>query len=448
MVEAAQQPDFSVLLWVRTSCKTDGFPAIATDKAWDGGRVVDFISRQNSGLSLDSGVLPGWALAIQPDGSWTWNLGDGEKRLDYLPTAGRQPLWDGHWHQLAFSINPQACEARLYYDGGCVAVYSLTGMGEWKGDQKPQPGDFDGEVHDFRILDGVIDPLVVEEDWRKQGNTVPVGPPDETPERVRLMSWNIWNGGREEGRPEGVERTAEIIHDAGADIVAMQETYGSGPQIADTLGFHFYLRSSNLSVMSRFPILQSHDLFDDPFRFGGVTLDLGGGALLRVFSLWIHYLPDFCSSVQQEDVTADRLIVEEQETRGPEILGILEAVQPLLNESDRTPLVIAGDFNSPSHLDWDHTTRHLHRNMEVAWPVSSAMLAVGFTDAYRQVHPDPASMAGRTWTPRFPETWQDRIDYVYYHGRGVVCEDACVLDKHPIRWPSDHAAVLTTLRIR
>ena len=37
----------------------------------------------------------------------------------------------------------------------------------------------------------------------------------------------------------------------------MQETYGSGPIIADRLGYYLYLRSSNNSVLSRYPLVET-----------------------------------------------------------------------------------------------------------------------------------------------------------------------------------------------
>ena len=156
-------------------------------------------------------------------------------------------------------------------------------------------------------------------------------------------------------------------------MVAMQETYGSGPLIADALGFHFYWRSSNLSILSRFPIASTHDVWDDPFRLGGVTLDLGGGRSFRLFTLWIHYLPDFCSEVQRQGVRAAELVAAEEKTRGPEIRSILRALEPFIKEADSVPLVVAGDFNSPSHLDWTEATRERHCGLALAWPVSLAM---------------------------------------------------------------------------
>ena len=441
-----ERGDFSVRVWVRAEHGAPGYNAIATDKTWEGGQVVDFLSRQNSGLSLDSGLQPGWALILRPDGAWGWNLGDGQQRLDYLPTARVQNAADGQWHMLAFTVNAAANEARLYRDGIGVALYSLAGLSNWRGGEPARIGCPGAEVRDLRVNEGVVPAAAIEAAWcRGGGRAVPAAP--AAPRQLRVMTWNIWNGGREDGVELGVERTAQIIAAAGADMVAMQETYGSGPLIADALGFHFYWRSSNLSILSRFPIASTHDVWDDPFRLGGVTLELGGGRSFRLFTLWIHYLPDFCSEVQRQGVKAAELVAAEEETRGPEIRSILRALEPFIEEADSVPLVVAGDFNSPSHLDWTEATRERHCGLALAWPVSLAMQQAGFADAYRHSHPDPLRMPGRTWTPRSPQAWQDRIDYIYYRGR-LRCIGTEVVDEHAVCWPSDHAAVLAILEQR
>ena len=86
--------------------------------------------------------------------------------------------------------------------------------------------------------------------------------------------------------------------------------------------------------------------------------------------------------------------------------------------------------------------------MAVEWPVSAYMAKAGFTDAYRQVHPDPIAEPGHTWTPRNPNSWQDRIDYVYYRAAHLHALEAQVLNQHRVQWPSDHAAVLSRFTLR
>jgi hypothetical protein len=228
----------------------------------------------------------------------------------------------------------------------------------------------------------------------------------------------------------------------------MQETYGSGAHIAAGLGFHYYLRSSNLSVLSRYPIRETHELYD-PFRLGGATLELSEDQRLHLFSLWIHYLPDYGGRMKDVDteVSAELLLAEEMKTRGREIDEILELLAPLLRQSDTVPVIVAGDFNSPSHLDWTESTRSRHRDLVVQWPVSGAMARAGFTDAFRHLHADALSDPGYTWSPRFEQAWKDRIDYVYLHGARLTPVAARVHDEQSPRWPSDHAAVVVDVTI-
>ena len=120
----------TVLLWVRLEGDAKSFPALAANKSWEDGEIVDLISTSNMGITLSTGTGRGWALALQPNGSWHWNLGNGRQRLDYLPTAERQPINDGNWHLLAFTIDRTSNTARLYYDGKNVAIFAINGFGD------------------------------------------------------------------------------------------------------------------------------------------------------------------------------------------------------------------------------------------------------------------------------------------------------------------------------
>jgi endonuclease/exonuclease/phosphatase family metal-dependent hydrolase len=75
------------------------------------------------------------------------------------------------------------------------------------------------------------------------------------------------------------------------------------------------------------------------------------------------------------------------------------------------------------------------------------MAEAGFLDAYRQIYPNPTTHFGHTWTPRSPQSWQDRIDYIYYLGKGLRCQSAEVHNRHATQWPSDHAAVLASFTL-
>lgn len=137
---------------------------------------------------------------------------------------------------------------------------------------------------------------------------------------------------------------------------------------------------------------------------------------------------------------------------------------PDLEAADRTPVLLVGDFNAPSHLDWTAAAAPLHGGHgPVDWPVSRAVERAGLRDSYREAHPDQVECPGTTWSPVHPEHEdgsgrpepQDRIDYVLHAGGRLTVLDSTTLATGRIaprpyvaanEWPSDHAAVVTTFR--
>jgi endonuclease/exonuclease/phosphatase family metal-dependent hydrolase len=97
-------------------------------------------------------------------------------------------------------------------------------------------------------------------------------------------------------------------------------------------------------------------------------------------------------------------------------------------------VVLTGDFNTPSHLDWP----------DVEWPVTKAAEEAGLRDSYREAHPDPAADPGHTWPRVHPEHEdgscrpepQDRIDYVLHNGQGLkVLDSRTSVSGAPRPWP-------------
>ena len=92
----------------------------------------------------------------------------------------------------------------------------------------------------------------------------------------KVMAWNILHGGND--IPNGVSHVMSIIKELDPDIILMVETYGSGKNIADSLGYNFHLiapegtalddKHVNLSIMSKFPFGKRIDN-DYPFYLGG-----------------------------------------------------------------------------------------------------------------------------------------------------------------------------------
>jgi exonuclease III len=398
----------------------------------------------------------GWEVGAAAEGSWSWKFSNGSQVWSYSPTVERYDLSDGKWHQLVFSIDIIRQEARLYFDGQNAAVYSLHGVDSISPDEPiylgadPLASDyqmetFNGYIDEFRIWSRPLqDNEVLSRYQQVTGKWS--SKPAKAKEDLLVMAWNIWHGGRHQGKEVGVQRVVEIIKNSGADVVLMQETYGSGEKIADALGYYYFYRSSNLSVMSRYPFLESYDSFK-PFNFGCVNIDLGNGKQVLFCPIWLHYLPNTGAYVKTGKAMPDTIVHREWQTRGREmrfILGELAA----FDQGQKRNLVVGGDFNSGSHLDWTDRNKENYYGLVVEYPVSMQMQEAGFTDTYRSIYPDETTHLGRTWSPVFKSDMQDRIDYIYYKGEALEPIGSQVIEDHSLGFPSDHAAVITHFRLK
>ena len=139
--------------------------------------------------------------------------------------------------------------------------------------------------------------------------------------------------------------------------------------------------------MSRYPLGRTVKAFR-PFHCGGVELLLPGGEQVLAFSLWIDHRPNIGSREYLRDSTPDQLVAGEGTHRLPQMRGILDDLGGVLARADQVPVVVAGDFNSPSHQDWTEATARLNWDKAVRWPVSLAVERAGLVDAFREVHPD------------------------------------------------------------
>ena len=140
-----------------------------------------------------------------------------------------------------------------------------------------------------------------------------------------------------------------------------------------------------------------------------------------------------------------QMLSEELKTRGREILKIFTEYKKL---QLKIPVIMGGDFNSASHLDWTKKTAWRHNGLTVPWPVSKTMYREGFLDCYRTLFPEPTEERGYTWSPRFKDVLQYRIDYIYCDKENWKVKDAEVLGFKNRKWPSDHAAVWSRLVLK
>lgn len=266
------------------------------------------------------------------------------------------------------------------------------------------------------------------------------------PENLRLMTWNIWHGGRENDRFRGPRQVMDVIRQSQADVVMMQETYGSGELIARGLDFHFQPRGTNVSLHSRYPIEEDLSV-GEPFNCVGALVRLPSGRRVAVYSLWLPYGEDIWIPATRRASSLEAMLAACQPSA--EVLErLLDQIHQRLAgpQYADVPVVIGGDFNSMSHLDYTEVAREYY-GRPVRWATSQLMTGQGYRDAFRELHPQISRAQDRTWSPRFPEQEQDRIDFIYFRGVGVEPVRAERIDTSAGLFPSDHAAVLAELRL-
>ncbi|MDX3234781.1 HAD-IA family hydrolase [Streptomyces sp. ME03-5709C] len=289
---------------------------------------------------------------------------------------------------------------------------------------------------------------------------VPVVPPGEPMVRqVRVMSWNLWLGGTRVD--DHRDKQVRVLLDSDVDIVGLQETRThAAKELAEALGWEHHQAGDNLGVISRYPMVSRHGLPASPFYGGlGATVRLDEGRDVTLWSAHLNHTPYGPYDALLDRQPVDVLLAHEAASgRLDQIRDVLRDMAGDLAARDTTPVVLVGDFNVPSHLDWTAEAAPLHGGYgPVPWPVTLAAESAGLRDSFREAHPDPVRDPGTTWSPVNPEPEpQDRIDYVLYAGRGLRVLDSTTLvtgDPRPEPhvagndWTSDHAAVVTTFAV-
>lgn len=294
---------------------------------------------------------------------------------------------------------------------------------------------------------------------------------------LRVMSFNVWGAGVNEGK--GIEDTLAAIRAAGADVVGVQETKAEpadcsaevcpatgesrAKALAEALGWSWHDQTAESpalwanAVISRFPITGTSpsDL--------GVKLDVEGRAVW-LFNIHLDdepYQPYQAMGIEYGPApfTKDPAELAEwaRKTRGP-AMDLLMA--DMAAAEGAAAVFVTGDFNEPSHRDW--TSVAMADGLQpvaVEWPTTLRLFEAGFLDAYREIYPEPTVKPAFTWTPMWtteddPTDKHDRIDFVFVRGEGVAVRAAAIVGEDGPRsdikvmpWPADHRAVVAEVTI-
>lgn len=266
----------------------------------------------------------------------------------------------------------------------------------------------------------------------------------------KLMQWNIWNGGIHLGY-NGKERIIDELRNAHADSYHLQEAYGIQKYAADTLGLHLNTRSylDNLAQLSRYPLTSlpsRRSFYSCPS-----VLTLPDGRQLITVDCWLRYAfrPEYTSLVANRGMDPSVWVAEDSLLALKDIQRIIEEDLPR-NNADSLPILLSGDFNSFSHLDWTARSADLHYGYgPIDFPASKYMISHGFIDTFRYLHPDERLHPGCTWAPIYGQNLYSRIDFIYSKGDVLPLLSKVIRSSSETDfvWPGDHAAVITVFKL-
>lgn len=316
-----------------------------------------------------------------------------------------------------------------------------------------------------------------------------------------VLQWNIWQEGTKV--PGGYDAIVDEIVRLKPDFVTFSEVRNyHNTRFCDRIvqslkakGETYYsFYSYDTGLLSRHPITDSLTVFPEKDDHGSIyklTSHIKGHKI-AVYTAHLDYLSDAYYNVRGYDgstweeipipqTVREVLEINDASQRDDAIRDFIAAAQKDIEEG--TIVILGGDFNEPSHLDWIRETKDLydHNGLIIPWTVPLLLDNAGFIDTYRSLYPDVLNYPGftfpadnpliavekLTWAPKSDE--RDRIDYIFYHPHPAIeLQDAIIFgpqgsivksqriaekskDKFLLPmgvWPTDHKGLLVTFKVK
>lgn len=322
---------------------------------------------------------------------------------------------------------------------------------------------------------------------------------------LSVFQINIWKEGSEV--PGAFDaKVAEIIK-LNPDVILMCEISNRNnspfiPKLVDALkkkGLTYYGQkntSLSVGVISKYPFIDEALVeYEDKRRpILKAKLRLSEKQTATIYSAHLDYQNYACFlprgydgttwKKMEEPITDGELVAKANRlsSRDEAIRAVIHDVKE--NENLQNSIIIlGGDFNEPSHLDWQDDTKDLydHNGAIVNWDCSVLLSQFGFKDSFREKYPNPVTHPGFTfpsdnksvdvsklaWAPNADE--RDRIDYIYYiRNKHIKLKSITIVGPSetivrglrtkndsqdvfnlPIDiWPTDHKALFATFKIK
>lgn len=319
--------------------------------------------------------------------------------------------------------------------------------------------------------------------------------------KLNVLQFNIWQEGTVV--ENGYSAILDEVIRVDADLIALSEVRNyrnislAGRLVKDLEGrgyVYYSLRSQDTGILSRYPIVEQEALFPVKNDQGSVTkavVDVNGTEIAfysahldyRHCSLYLPRGYDGSTWEKLDSVVTDTAIIAEYNLKSMRDEAIRTVIVDAEKEQKRGRLVLlGGDFNEPSHLDWTEATKEMfdHNDVVMEWHNTKVLEQAGFVDAYRKLYPNPVTHPGFTfpadnplvdigklaWSPDADD--RDRIDFIFYKPDAKITLKSVAIvgpvgsivrnQRVPERtedpifvpqgiWPTDHKAVLATFEL-
>lgn len=319
-------------------------------------------------------------------------------------------------------------------------------------------------------------------------------------ETVKVLQFNIWQEGTVV--ENGFNAVADEIVRSDADFITLSEVRNYHntrfcDRIVEALKergqtyYSFYTEDSGL--LSRYPITDSSTVYPLNDDRGSIyrLVAKKGNQEFAVYTAHLDYRNcayydargydgNNWEKIEPVNDLDSILVLNRASVRDDAIARFVSTAEK--DKAAGRIVILGGDFNEPSHLDWTEATKDMrdHYGLVVPWDVSVILEKAGYKDAYREKYPDPVTHPGFTcpadcpdidlkklvWSPEADD--RDRIDFIMYSPfegltltdmiivgpKGDILRGERVTEKtaDPIiaplgTWPTDHKAVLATFQL-
>lgn len=317
----------------------------------------------------------------------------------------------------------------------------------------------------------------------------------------KVLQFNVWQEGTVVDG--GYDAIVDQIIESGADFVTLSEVRNYNntrfcDRIVNSLrdkGYTFYsFYSYDTGLLSRFPIKDSTTVYpciDDHGSAYRALIDMHG---YEVALYTAHFDYQNCtyydvkgydgSSWKSRPPMVDMDSIMMNNVKSKRDNGAMALLKDAKEDRARGRIVIiGGDFNEPSFLDWTEETKNMfdRNGLVVPWTVSVLMTAHGYIDTYRAIYPNPVTHPGITYPANNPKvdlkklTWaptadeRERIDFIHYapfdglrlRDVAIWGPDSSICRNQRVKddtedifmigrgiWPTDHKAVLATFELQ